>query len=463
MSIVFFRHLAFWLCLTLVVPILLTKPPYWPPIRSDGYGYHIWVRHIVRGDFDFCEEKKYPKPYSHTDVIVTPPSSTGRCGNIYPIGMALTQLPFFALPWPHDINLDNGSDPTEYEQYVTLLLPTLLLCASLLMITQIATKGITKAKDFLLTNFLLIFLVLGTGWFHYSTFDGGFSHAYSTFWVCLIAFLLTKKSRLTWAVIIPASAILFLTRNTNILLMPMIWAYSIFATGNGDIFQAIRQYPVRNFIRAIPLAVGTALGVLAQLSINHWHHGVWTISSYGSYGFTTNLANAPLVLLSYERGLLTWYPIVAIALICTLFNKRTFQLGLVLLVTFAAYTLLYAAWFNWFLGAGFGHRGFIEIFPILALGFLLSVQTISNPHLRQIIFITCLAISLWAFILMLGYWRNAIPYAGTTSKRYWNILRLRHIRPEEKYSIIFCSILLIYYSIRSPNSSTEKPLHHAVR
>lgn len=106
--------------------------------------------------------------------------------------------------------------------------------------------------------------------------------------------------------------------------------------------------------------------------------GALSGSSYGDIGFAWGRAMWPSVLLSYERGLITYYPVFGLVLIAGL-AIRSLRMATLLWATCCfAYALLYGFWPSWYLGEGFGHRGFVELVPwtVLLLGLALQRQPI---------------------------------------------------------------------------------------
>jgi len=396
-----------------------------PAIRSDGYGYHIWIRHILTGDFNFCAEKRFEKPYGHVAVTVAPESPAGRCGNIYPPGVALTKLPFLVI----GSNTEIGSDPTAYEQMVTLVLPILLLSVSVAMLTHALSSWVSAASR----DAAIAATVLGTGYYHYAVFDGGFSHVYSAFWVTTAfwASLQTFK----WARVLTfiSTAMLVLTRNANVILLPALTVAIFVGTSRSG------SAPLHSW-RFLPwMILGAILGAVVQLGLNRWFSGVWTLSSYGRYEFQFSEFHLQKVLFSYAKGLFTWYPVLIVAVALPLFYARSRILGLAVLVTILLYATLYGFWIDWQLGASFGHRGFIELIPIVAVSFALAIE---DCHWRRSIVVASAALTVLTTFLMLAYWRMKVPFAHTTKTQFLSALSGNSLSPSELYLIIVGAAVL---------------------
>lgn len=410
-----------------------------PAIRSDGYGYHIWVRHLLTRDLNFCAERNFEKPYGHVSVTVAPEGRSGRCGNIYPPGVALTKLPFLVV----GANTEVGGEPTVYEQMVTLVLPMLLLSLSVAMLIHALSGWVGAASR----NTAIAAAVLGTGFFHYAVFDGGFSHIYSAFWVTTAFWASLQK--FGWARVLTcvSVAMLILTRNTNVILFPVL-ALAIYVgmTRSGST-------PMQS-LRFLPWAIlGGIVGVAVQLLLNRWFSGTWTLSSYGRYEFQPGEFHLREVLFSYTKGLFTWYPVLFVAVTLPLFYARTRLLGLAVLVTILMYGTLYGFWFSWQLGGGFGHRGFIELIPIVAVTFALAIE---DCRWKRSIVVVSAVLTVLTTFLMLAYWRGNLPIADTTRPQFLSVLSGDYLSSSELYLIMVGALALTAYCLSRSTRSEAK-------
>ena len=87
-----------------------------------------------------------------------------------------TGLLRYAFIWPWvDVQTPKLFSEVE-EQFVHWFAGALLLLSGWLLLDTAARRGYYGFAP----NVALLIVALGTGWFHYCTFDAGFSHAYST-------------------------------------------------------------------------------------------------------------------------------------------------------------------------------------------------------------------------------------------------------------------------------------------
>jgi len=88
-----YKFIIFQLLLLSLLTFITIYQPYKnsPPIRSDGVGYHIWVKGFQNLDFSFCEYKDLLNP---TQSITHFNKEKNVCGIKYPPGVGIFQFPF---------------------------------------------------------------------------------------------------------------------------------------------------------------------------------------------------------------------------------------------------------------------------------------------------------------------------------------------------------------------------------
>jgi hypothetical protein len=133
-------------------------------------------------------------------------------------------------------------------------------------------------------------------------------------------------------------------------------------------------------------------------------------------------------MVSYAKGLYTWYPILAQAIILPLLYRRSVFIVTVNLITVIVIGAMYGFWNDWQLGASFGHRGFVEIVPLVAVSFAYGID---QTRFKIGVGVVAAALSLICVVLMLAYWRGAVPHAGAVSEQYWKALMMGHLSRKE--------------------------------
>lgn len=375
-------------------------------IRSDGSGYQAWTRAIVTGDLSFCgnEELEKVKAISATDP------ERGVCQNKYPPGMALLRLPVTAWLVDRDAS-DPRPSPREHEASLWLGAATLVATAAL-----VADSARRLGVGAVASGVALLCGTFGTGLFHYATYDGSFSHGSSALLVAALCWLGIRAAErvrpppaLATAVV---TALATLTRNTNVLVIGSLvlgWL----------VWQRVPIRNVRALVRHVaPAAAGVLAGAAVQLAYNRFATGSLTLSSYGAERFLFDRPRQQSVLLSYERGLFTWYPVLAVGFVGLLLTAGGRRVACFALLLVVPLVVLYGFWSSWYLGGGFGHRGFVEVVPALVIAFALGLDELRG-RARRLVTGGMVVATLVTISLMAGYWRSSINFIGTRDDVYW--------------------------------------------
>jgi hypothetical protein len=178
------------------------------------------------------------------------------------------------------------------------------------------------------------------------------------------------------------------------------------------------------------LAMMAVVGVLVfapQLFIWHEATGRWIVNSYSHSRVSFNFAKPHIfnVLFSFKpHGLLPWAPVLVLAVVGLLPMWRSAR-GLIVpvIVITVLDVYLIASWEFWSYGGGYGHRGFVDILPLLAIP-LTALYSWSWSHRRRLLVaVPAMACCLLATIQMLNYWQLKIPFDGASPSQYVRLLR----------------------------------------
>lgn len=419
------------------------KPQFWPFIWSDGYGYHVWLRHLLNGDLSFCSELSFPKKYSHTFASLH--EQTGICSNMYPPGVGLAKLPIALFG---NIAKNSDVDPTKYEQYMSLAFALMLLFVTTWLCLKISTILGASAS---FSQYSVATFTFGSGLFHYSSYFSSFSHVYSAFWSVAALYSLLIGRRIGAAIGVAAGTFLILTRATNIVFFPLLIAFLFIAWtkqhSDSKDFKPMRSILQEKgfYTRVAPLCLGGLLGVLLQVSLNSISFGKLTISSYsasGAFEFGGEQAlNTLRVLFSTGNGVVTYQPILVIGIFAALANRSTRHFGTLALIGFLFYLAVYSTWVDWHLGHSFAHRGFVELGPIISIVFALMLT-----HARLLVQLFSIALSLLAasftVLLMLSNWSFFLPIIDANFDQLLTAATGTLLRTDQW--IMFASSILIW-------------------
>ena len=90
------------------------------------------------------------------------------------------------------------------------------------------------------------------------------------------------------------------------------------------------------------------------------------------------------------------------------------------------YGLIYGSWDVWYLGGGFGHRGFVDMTPLMILSLGLTIEQIRQLRWKR--FLLPLVSSLAVICIYVtattqhAYWNSNYPFAGADQQMYWDTL-----------------------------------------
>ncbi len=116
------------------------------------------------------------------------------------------------------------------------------------------------------------------------------------------------------------------------------------------------------------------------------------------------------VLLSSKSGLFFYHPFLLLAILgLIIYLRKEWVISLVFLLAFLCTLYLVSCWVVWFAGASFGHRMFVSIGIIFALGFAAFYKDILREN-KIIVIILFLLFFLWNLGLIVQYSTKMIPH-----------------------------------------------------
>jgi hypothetical protein len=213
-------------------------------------------------------------------------------------------------------------------------------------------------------------LYAGTNLLHYCVEQSNMSHLPSMFLIGVYALaalrILDGGGRWNVLLLITSGGLLFLIRQTNVfvLLLPFLFAGPRSAAQH--LSQALRQRWGELLVGGLFVAVPFVLQMV------YWYHitGSAITFTYGAKGehfeFTRMVPGR--VLFDVRNGWLVYTPLfipVLIVLVRAAWRGQSPARTVLLLVV--ATLLIYSAWWCWYLGTAYGHRGFIDLYALLAI------------------------------------------------------------------------------------------------
>ena len=376
------------------------------PIRSDAFSYYVylpaWALHhdpSLQAVADDCCGGEFPE---WTAIVRW--RFTRQWVNAHPIGEAIMIAPFFAAA--HALTRWTNLSPdgfTPYYQHGAGLAGLVYVLAGLWFLERWLERhfspGVVAAA--------LAVLLTGTSLYHYATFDSTWSHAFTfaLFSAFLERFDVRREGRLRDEIVLGILAgLLILVRHTNVLIPVCFFGAAMLRT---------RRLPL------LPAAIA-ALIVVPQLWIYYRATGSWFISAYGSMGFNFTSPRIFGVLVSPTKGLFFYAPLLLLALPgFAWLPERVRPWRLPIAVLLAVNVYLIASWWDWQFGASYGHRGFVDFYPVFALGLAAAFARIAaRPVLRIMVAGAVVLLCALSLFQMLQYWHGILPMSDVSWAQY---------------------------------------------
>ena len=369
-------------------------------IASDGKGYYAWLRSLaLDGDMNFRNDYEllYP-PDPIPDERLTP---RGLVANKYPVGLALTELPGFAVG--HALARMTGQPAngvsTPYQFAVTGWLQ-LLCVAGLAFLFHACVRmgadprlaGIAVASTLTATN--LVQYVARPAMSH----GPGLAILSIALYVAVLA---REPGEERWKLVAIGSLLGLATivRPSNVALAPL--------------FAVLLMPTLGRSAARWALLIGPYVCVVAlQVTMMSLSWGQLTFSGYHGEGFTAGLTGIGGTLLSARHGLFVYHPWYLLALILTagaLTNRRSRPLAAAGLASFVILTIVNGTWWSWWFGDGFGNRAFIEVIPALLVPSVIWLSAVGDATRRIVV---------PAVVLCLLSAVNGLLWSGFILRRY---------------------------------------------
>jgi Dolichyl-phosphate-mannose-protein mannosyltransferase len=422
----------------LFILFLFTLPLANPWVRGDGVGYYAYVRALlIEKQLDFQKDWEHGNESftlgrldSAGQPLPNQYASTGRIANLWSIGPSLLWSPFVAMThfgvvaadhFGAHIPADGFSAPYRIAMALaTSLYGFLGLWLSFLLAREyfaekwafLATIGIWGASS------LPVYMYFNPSW----------SHAHSAFAVALFVWYWHRtrgrRSLTQWVFLGLISGLMVDVYYPNgiFLLIPLIEAISEYAKVWNS-FDDPSARITRLFSSHLIYAATFVFGLLPTLISRRIIFG--SITRTGYMPARTWIWNSPAlwsVLWSSDHGLLSWTPILILALFGLLLFRRTDRsFASKLIVCTVAFYLLIAFYPDWDGLSSFGSRFFISLTPLFVLGlaafFEWLTHTWNERRARIVAATSTVFFVLWNLGMMYQWGTHLIPPRGPISWR----------------------------------------------
>jgi hypothetical protein len=421
----------------LLVFFLLSLPLVNPIVHGDGVGYYAYARALlIRHDLQFEEDWRHANLYftlSRTlpggqlrEDQYTP---TGHVSNRFSVGPAMLWSPFLLLAHAGVLMANAFGKRILADGFSTPYLITMSVGTAfygflgLLFSYLLARKYVEDRWAFLATLGAWLASSLPV----YMYFNPAWSHAHSAFTVALYLWFWdrTRASRTTWQWILLGLLsglmidVYFL--NAIFLLLPLTESLvnylSFFQTEN---FRAERRLFAQNVVCLFALLFAVSPTLITRRII---FGGFFRFGPYAAAPWDWSAPHWCSVLFSSDHGLLTWTPILLLAIAGLFFATHQAK---VLALYFGAVTAVYyyviSSYPYWDGMSSFGNRFFISLTPIFVFGlalFFARFAAFFRGARKQFIVVTSLIVvlALWNAGFMVQWGTHLVPARGPISFR----------------------------------------------
>lgn len=375
-----------------------------PIIAGDGVGYYDHLPfYIIRGEFSFENLAK--------ESELTP------YWNKYNIGGAVMVLPFFLLAhlltYIFNFPSDGYSILYQYSAGLAGLTYSLL---GVVFLKKVLNKHFSEGISLL----TLTAIIFGTNLLYYSTIASTMSHAFSFFLVSVLILLVPTwykqpdcKNTFLLSLI---CGLLILVRLNNALFLFIFLLYGISEP------KEIKEKLL--FFKDNMGKIGLMILIIAVIFVPQlitWKltYNSWFVFTYAQEKLSFSSPRVAQVLFSLRRGLFFWSPVLLISIFgFPLIQRKIKKYFLAIFIFFPLFIYMNSSMSRWWFGASFGHRGFVEIFPLLALPLALVYDSAKTKRSKVAITIITTLFIIYSLIQMYLYWWGFIPFDEITMFSY---------------------------------------------
>lgn len=424
-----------------------------PPIRSDGIGYYAYLPALfIHGDpsFETLADLQFEGELP-TWAGFGRSSRTGRYVNMYGVGVAIMLLPFFVAahlltylfrsPWEwHRFNFPADGFSFFYQHAAGL--GGMFYGLIGLGFLKSALARYFRPRTVLIT---LVVLMFGTNLLNYLAVETVLSHSYSFFLFSAALWLAStwrqnENEMWRYAVAGVIAGLIAAVRMPNVLFVGAMLLYGV--KSGSDLKR--RMQTARSKLSFVMISVSIGLLVLGpQLLMWRYSTGKWWANGYTEvHGeiFDWLHPKVGAVLFSMRGGLLFWSPVLGLCVPGFFaLRKRVPDLFLPPLAFLMAITWLISVWHDWALGGGFGHRGFVESYALLAFplaAFFDAVAGRPRPWAKALVAVLTAGLVCYSLFFQMLYYTRELSIYGIDRQALFDVLWWRKQRLENWWATL---------------------------
>jgi hypothetical protein len=421
----------------LILIFLITLPLSNPWVRGDGVGYYAYVRSLlIEGRLDFRKDWQHGND-SFTmgrvdqtgQVLASEYTATGYIFNHWSPGPSMLWAPFLFLTHVVILACDRFGAHIPADGFSAPYLVTMAVATTfygflgLWLSYLLALNFFDRRWAFLGT--------LGVWWASslpvYMYFNPSWSHAHSAFVVALFLWYWYRthleRTGLQWIVLGLISGVMVDVYYVNgvLLLVPLLEA--------GCAYWAIWNSPRRNlrtlsnlFLQHLVYCGSVLVALMPTLITRKIIFGSPVRTGYSVVEFRWTSPALWDVLFSWDHGMLSWTPILILAVIgLVIFWRRDRSFGTYLAAAFLAFYYVIAIQPTWDGMSSFGSRYFVSLSPLFVLGLSAFLDWIARFWRERpaVILASCTTafLVIWNLGLVFQWGVHLIPARGPISFR----------------------------------------------
>ncbi|TKJ29420.1 MAG: hypothetical protein CEE40_08405 [Chloroflexi bacterium B3_Chlor] len=340
-----------------------------PLIRSDGLAYFMWLQSVARDhDLDLANQAEHFAALISYQVFLN--EQTGEYASVFPYGSAFLYLPTYWLASAANRLPQFHVNDAYFTQHQGVAFPyslfpmlgTNLLALLAVVVVFFAARKISSPRASLLS---CLALFLATPLLYYSTIEPYMSHVAGTLLTALLIYILVghREHSPAWFFMGFILGLALLVR----------WQLALYALPIGLLALVKRQWRELLLLTAGFLLLAWHL----PFSWLRMYGNPWVVPAaiQGQQAFLSGPIYVKEVLLSPERGLFLWSPLVLLALIGLLLLLRSERgLAITLALMFLLQVVMNASLYDWGGGWAFGMRRMTELYPVWVIGLATLVE-----------------------------------------------------------------------------------------
>lgn len=409
-----------------------------PWVHGDGVGYYAYVHSLMIGhNLDFTAEWRaanatFAESRTSATGQLLPDqfTRTGHVDNHFAVGPAILWAPFLVplhgvLLALKNMNVNVSADGYSRPYLWTMAFATLIYgFAGLWLSFTIARKFVGEWWAFCGTvgiwfaSSLPVYMYLNPSW----------SHAHSLFAVALFLWywLRTREQRSlvqwVWLGLAAGLMVNVYYLNAIVLLLPACESIRKWFLNSQRSPRTGRWQPivVGNFVFVASLAAALLPTLITRKII----YGSFFSTGYPAVSEWSWLhPRFATILFSSDHGLLSWTPVIALALIGLLFFvKIDREFAMYCWVVTIAFAYVIACYANWDGISSFGNRFFLSLAPVFIIGLSVFFQRLGGLFASRRLAVavaaaTLLSFALWNFGFIFQWGAHMVPVRGPISWR----------------------------------------------